>query len=213
MYKARYTRGKAEDRKEPQGTEKLWFFSHFNINLKQVTFMSKQVLIVVDMQNDFIDGVLGTEQAQAIVQNVVDKVKSFNGEIVFTRDTHFENYIETNEGKNLPVPHCIKGSNGWQICSKLESFVTENTAVFDKITFGSVELAEYLKSITELEEVTLVGLCTDICVISNALLIKANLPEIVISVDEKCCAGVTPQSHNNAINAMKMCHINIINEQ
>ena len=209
---ARYTRGKAEDRKEPQGTEKLWFFSLFSIILWG-DFMGKQVLIVVDMQNDFIDGALGTEQAQAIVENVADKIKAFEGEVVFTRDTHFENYMETNEGKNLPVPHCIKDSNGWQICSKVERFITENTAVFDKITFGSVELAEYLKTINDLEEVTLVGLCTDICVISNALLIKANLPEIVISVDEKCCAGVTPQSHTNAINAMKMCHINIINEQ
>lgn len=173
--------------------------------------MGKKVLIVVDMQNDFIYGALGTKEAQGIVHNVVNKVKLFSGDIIFTRDTHFENYSETNEGKNLPVTHCIKGSNGWQICSELESLVTENTPVFDKITFGSVELAEYLKTIANLEEVTLVGLCTDICVISNALLIKANLPEVIISVDEKCCAGVTPESHSNAINAMKMCHINIIN--
>lgn len=171
--------------------------------------MSKNVLVVVDMQNDFINGALGTTEAQAIVKNVVDKVKSFDGEVVFTRDTHFENYIETNEGKNLPVPHCIKGSNGWLICKELEAFVTENTPVFDKTTFGSVELAQYLKTINNLQEVTLVGLCTDICVISNALLIKANMPEVIITVDEKCCAGVTPQSHTNAINAMKMCHINI----
>lgn len=171
--------------------------------------MSKKVLIVVDMQKDFIDGALGTNEAVAIVDNVAEKIRNFDGEVIFTRDTHFENYMETQEGKNLPVPHCIKDTDGWQISDKLKELVTKDTKIFDKLTFGSVNLAEYLKQNKELESVTLIGLCTDICVISNALLIKANLPEVTITVDEKCCAGVTPQSHTNAIEAMKMCQIGI----
>ncbi|MBO5146304.1 MAG: cysteine hydrolase [Lachnospiraceae bacterium] len=170
----------------------------------------KKVLVVVDMQKDFIDGALGTKEAAAIVDNVAEAVKSFDGEVVFTRDTHFENYMETQEGKNLPVPHCIKDTDGWQLDRKLEVLKTDEMKVFDKLTFGSVELAAYLKENQELEQVTLVGLCTDICVISNALLIKANLPEVEIRVIEKCCAGVTPQSHANALEAMKMCQIQIV---
>lgn len=169
----------------------------------------KSVLVVVDMQKDFIDGALGTKEAVAIVDNVAEAIRSFDGEVIFTRDTHFDNYIETQEGRNLPVPHCIKGTEGWQIDKKLESLRTDDMKVFDKLTFGSVDLAAYLKEKKELEQVTLVGLCTDICVISNALLIKANLPEVGITVFEKCCAGVTPQSHKNAIEAMKMCQIKI----
>jgi nicotinamidase-related amidase len=169
----------------------------------------KNVLVVVDMQKDFIDGALGTKEAVAIVDNVAETIKSFEGEVVFTRDTHFDNYMETQEGKNLPVPHCIKDTEGWQLDKKLEVIRTADMKVFDKLTFGSVELAEYLKTIKDLGEVTLIGLCTDICVISNALLIKANLPEVKINVIEKCCAGVTPDSHKNAIEAMKMCQINI----
>lgn len=172
--------------------------------------MSKQVLIVVDMQNDFIDGVLGTKEAVAVVENVESKIKEFDGEVIFTRDTHFENYSETQEGRKLPVPHCIKGTEGWNINERIEKLRTPDGKVFDKITFGSVELAEYLKKDKELESVTLVGLCTDICVISNAMLIKAFLPETDIMVDEKCCAGVTPQSHKNALEAMKMCQIQIV---
>jgi nicotinamidase-related amidase len=169
----------------------------------------KNILVVVDMQKDFIDGALGTKEAVAIVDNVAEKIKSFDGEVVFTRDTHFDNYMETQEGKKLPVPHCIKDTEGWQLDKKLEVIKTPDMKIFDKLTFGSVELAEYLKSIKDLESVTLIGLCTDICVISNALLIKANLPEVKISVIEKCCAGVTPDSHKNAIEAMKMCQIEI----
>lgn len=169
----------------------------------------KNVLVVVDMQKDFIDGALGTKEAVAIVDNVAEAIRSFDGEVIFTRDTHFDNYMETQEGRNLPVPHCIKGTEGWQIDKKLESLRTDDMKVFDKLTFGSVDLAAYLKENKELEQVTLVGLCTDICVISNALLIKANLPEVEITVLEKCCAGVTPQSHKNAIEAMKMCQIKI----
>ena len=169
----------------------------------------KNVLVVVDMQKDFIDGVLGTKEAFAIVDNVAEAIRSFDGEVIFTRDTHFDNYMETQEGRNLPVPHCIKGTEGWQIDKKLEALRTDEMKVFDKPTFGSVELAAYLKENKEVEQVTIVGLCTDICVISNALLIKANPPEVEITVLEKCCAGVTPQSHKNALEAMKMCQIKI----
>ncbi len=170
----------------------------------------RKVLIVVDMQKDFIDGALGTKEAAAIVDNVAETIKTFDGEVIFTRDTHHENYMETQEGKNLPVPHCIEGTDGWQIDKKLQVLRTDPMKIFDKPTFGSVALAEYLKADEEIESVTLVGLCTDICVISNALLIKANMPETQIRVIEKCCAGVTPQSHANALEAMKMCQIQIV---
>lgn len=170
----------------------------------------KNILVVVDMQKDFIDGALGTKEAEAIVDHVAEAMKSFDGEVVFTRDTHFDNYLETQEGKNLPVPHCIKGTDGWQIDRKLEALEPDGMKVFDKPAFGSVELAEYLRTVEGLESVTLVGLCTDICVISNALLIKAYLPEVTIKVLEKCCAGVTPESHKNALEAMKICQIKIV---
>lgn len=170
----------------------------------------KNVLIVVDMQKDFIDGALGTKEAAAIVDNVAHAIKSFDGDVIFTRDTHQDNYLETQEGRNLPVPHCIEGTDGWQLDKKLEVLRTDAMKIFDKPTFGSVELAEYLKADKEIESITLVGLCTDICVISNALLLKANMPETVIRVIEKCCAGVTPQSHANALEAMKMCQIQIV---
>ncbi len=172
--------------------------------------MRKQVLVVVDMQKDFIDGALGTKEAVAIVPKVKEKIKSFTGEIIFTRDTHYENYSTTQEGQKLPVPHCIKGSEGWQLEETIEALRTQDMKVFDKPTFGSVELAEYLKVNKELESVTLIGLCTDICVISNAMVIKAFLPEVKVVVAENCCAGVTPESHNNALGAMKMCQIEIV---
>lgn len=170
----------------------------------------RNVLVVVDMQKDFIDGALGTKEAVQIVDNVAELVKSFDGEVVFTRDTHFDDYLETQEGKKLPVPHCIKGTDGWQIDKKLETLRPDGMKVFDKLTFGSMELAAYLQSIETLEHVTIIGLCTDICVISNALLIKAFLPEAEIRVMENCCAGVTPKSHENALEAMKMCQIKIV---
>lgn len=172
--------------------------------------MKNQVLVVVDMQKDFIDGALGTKEAVNIVSKVEEKIKSFPGEIVFTRDTHFDDYITTQEGKKLPIPHCIQGTDGWQIEKRLERLRTTDMKVFDKQTFGSVKLAEYLKENKELESVTLIGLCTDICVISNALIIKAFCPEVRVAVEEKCCAGVTVQSHNNALEAMKMCQVEII---
>lgn len=170
----------------------------------------KKVLVVVDMQKDFINGALGTKEAEAIVDSVVETVKYFEGEVIFTRDTHTENYLGTQEGKNLPVPHCIKGTDGWKLDRKLECLRTDTMKIFDKPTFGSMALADYLKAKKELESVTLIGLCTDICVISNALLIKAALPETEIRVIEKCCAGVTPQSHKNALEAMRMCQIKIV---
>ena len=169
-------------------------------------------LIVVDMQNDFIDGALGTAEAQAIVPKVAEKIKSFDGHVIFTRDTHFENYLSTQEGKMLPVPHCIKNTDGWQISPVLAPLCT-NPPV-DKPTFGSYELGEQLATANKKEpigSITLIGLCTDICVISNALLIKAFLPEVEIHVDAACCAGVTPESHATALKAMLPCQIIVDN--
>jgi len=171
--------------------------------------MSK-LLLVIDMQNDFIDGALGTNEAVAIVPYVKEVIEKFDGKVLFTRDTHFENYMETQEGHNLPVPHCIKGTAGWEISSELKAFCVEEP--IDKITFGSKELPSVLKEISDLESITLIGLCTDICVISNAMILKAFYPEVPIIVDAKACAGVTPESHQNALNAMKMCQIQVVNE-
>lgn len=170
--------------------------------------MFKNILVVVDMQNDFIDGALGTAEAQAIVPAVCEKIRSFDGEIVFTRDTHSEIYLETQEGKNLPVPHCIKGTDGWELNDSIKT-LAQGYRIFDKPTFGSVELAQFIAG-GNFGNVELVGLCTDICVISNALLIKAYLPETLVSVDSACCAGVTPESHENALSAMRMCQIKVI---
>lgn len=170
----------------------------------------QNILIVVDMQKDFIDGALGTAEAVAIVPKVVEKVKNFEGKVIFTRDTHEENYMDTQEGRKLPVPHCIRGTEGWEIDAALKPYVQD--VCIDKPTFGSIELGLYLKGLNEtepIEKISLVGLCTDICVISNALLAKAVLPEVEITVDASCCAGVTPQSHENALEAMKMCQITI----
>ena len=167
-------------------------------------------LIVVDMQNDFIDGALGTAEAVAIVPAVKRRIESFQGRVIFTRDTHFPDYLTTQEGANLPVEHCIKGTDGWQIRAELDDLRKE--PVVDKLTFGSAELGEMLRAENEkqpIDSITLIGLCTDICVISNAMIIKAFLPEVPVEVDASCCAGVTPESHLNALNAMKMCQIRI----
>lgn len=175
-----------------------------------------KLLLVVDMQNDFIDGALGTAEAQAIVPKVVEKIKSFDGDVVFTRDTHFENYMDTQEGRKLPVPHCIKGTAGYQLQEEVQKACDEKNAVgIDKLTFGSEELPAYLKKTYPdgLEGIELIGLCTDICVISNALLLKAFFTELPVSVDASCCAGVTPESHRNALSAMKMCQVEIVGEQ
>ena len=165
----------------------------------------KKTLIVIDMQNDFIDGSLGTKEAEAIVENVSAKIngyKSRGDEIIFTRDTHHEDYMDTNEGKHLPVIHCIEGTDGWQIRSELD---TEGAEIINKPSFGFTGWDKY-----SFEEVELIGLCTDICVVSNALIIKALFPEIRVSVDSSCCAGVTPESHEAALKTMQMCQVEVV---
>ena len=169
-----------------------------------------KLLAVIDMQNDFIDGSLGTKEAAAIVQNVAAKIEQYRAKgqaIAFTRDTHGADYLDTQEGRNLPVVHCVEGTEGWKISGKLN---TDGARIFNKPAFGSAALAEYARSLEGLEEIELVGLCTDICVISNALILKAALPETKITVDSSCCAGVTPESHKNALNAMRMCQVCVI---
>lgn len=173
----------------------------------------KRILIVVDMQKDFVDGALGSKEAVAIVDNVVKKINDFDGDIIVTYDTHPETYMETQEGKNLPVPHCIKGTDGWKLDAKVQAALDKKEyKVIEKPTFGSVELPEYIKVNYNPNdiEIELIGLCTDICVVSNALLMKANFLETKVSVDAKCCAGVTPDSHNAALLTMKMCQVNVI---
>ena len=168
-------------------------------------------LIVVDMQKDFVTGVLGTGEAQRILPAVAEKVQGFEGRVIFTRDTHQSDYLETQEGKYLPVPHCIQGSDGWQLVGVLEEFRSaQNAAVYDKVTFGCPELARDLVKANEqetIESIELIGVCTDICVVSNALTIKAHLPETPIYVDPACCAGVTPQAHEAALATMRSCQI------
>ena len=173
----------------------------------------KHFLIVVDMQRDFIDGSLGTPEVQAIVPRVVEKILQFEGEIFATLDTHAENYLQTAEGRHLPVPHCIKGTPGWMLQDEIAAALEQkNCTRVEKVTFGSVMLPRLLYQAAQGQPFTLelVGLCTDICVISNAMVIKAAVPEMTIQVDGSCRAGVTPKSHENALNAMKMCHINIV---
>lgn len=183
-----------------------------------------KVLVVVDMQNDFIDGSLGTKEARSIVLNVIKKIEASKNELVlFTKDTHTEGYLNTQEGSKLPVKHCIEGTDGWEINKDVfkawlnNSQTIKNTGLTDntikKNTFGSVTLAEFLKEKAgKIEAVEFIGLCTDICVISNAMIIKAFMPEVKIIVDAACCAGVTLKSHENALNAMRMCQIDIIND-
>lgn len=173
----------------------------------------KPLLIVIDMQNDFISQALGTPEAEAIVPAVTAKIRSWKGPVIYTRDTHEANYMGTAEGKKLPVPHCIRGSEGWQLDSRIAACQKEDDRIFDKPTFGSVALAHSVARMAaakEIDSITLVGLCTDICVISNALLLKASLPELPIAVDSSCCAGVTPESHANALKSMTMCQIDIL---
>ncbi len=169
-----------------------------------------KVLIVVDMQNDFINGSLGTHEAEAIVANVEKKIQGWEGLVIATRDTHSANYLNTQEGRNLPVEHCIEGTDGWQINPQIQAALDEKGAqTVNKPTFGSVALAMMLMQ-CNVSEIQLVGLCTDICVVSNALLLKANMPEVPISVDASCCAGVTPAKHEAALETMKSCQINIL---
>lgn len=174
----------------------------------------QKVLIIIDMQVDFITGALGNAQCRAIVPNVAAKIKAAREsgtDIIFTMDTHGENYLDTQEGRMLPVPHCISGTEGWQIIPELRSAADECGRKVEKGTFGSMELGRYL-SAEGYEEAELIGVCTDICVISNAMTIKAFSPELAVTVDASCCAGVTPESHRTALEAMKACQIHIVNE-
>ena len=167
----------------------------------------KRVLIVVDMQVDFVNGALGTAEAEAIVPKVVEKVRGFDGEVIFTQDTHPQNYLETQEGRHLPVAHCIEGTEGWRLIPALRP-LAEGRRVVQKPTFGSRALAEALAA-EDIESIELIGLCTDICVVSNALLLKAFMPEVPVSVDAACCAGVTPERHAAALDTMRSCQIGI----
>ncbi len=178
--------------------------------------MEKKWLIVVDMQNDFVNGVLGTKEAQDIVPYLVDKVKNFDGEIMFTMDTHPQDYLtSTQEGKFLPIPHCIKGSKGWELIDELKEYAPEYCKII-KPTFGSIDLAKKLIKETfcgQIESIELCGVCTDICVVSNALLLKAFLPNVPSYVDAKACAGVTPEKHEAALEVMRSCQINVISRE
>lgn len=171
----------------------------------------KKLLIVVDMQNDFIDAALGTKEAVAIVPKVIEKIASYPADCIYaTRDTHQKEYLSTSEGKYLPVVHCVEGTDGWQIRPEVAAAMP-GAKLVNKPTFGSTELAELMKKEAEKEEIEieLVGLCTDICLVTNALLLKTALPETKISVDAACCAGVTPKSHEAALLTMKMCQVEV----
>ncbi len=173
----------------------------------------KKLLLVIDMQNDFISGSLGTKEAIAIVPRVMKKILEFDGDLLFTKDTHAQNYMATQEGKHLPVQHCVKGTDGWRLDPMIEkAFLETGGKIIEKNTFGAKQLPELLaKDYPEgVASFELCGLCTDICVISNALLLKAYYPETPIFVDASCCAGVSPESHDNALKAMQMCQITIL---
>lgn len=175
----------------------------------------RRILVVIDMQNDFIDAALGTSEAEAIVEAVKDKIRSYPPQdVIATMDTHGENYMKTQEGRYLPVPHCIRGSEGWRIRADIRTLL-DGAKIYEKPTFGSCALAEDLKqlSLTEDLELELIGLCTDICVVSNALLFKAVMPEVKITVDAACCAGVTPAKHLAALETMRSCQIQIVNDK
>ena len=172
----------------------------------------KDYLIVVDIQNDLVDGALGTGEAQAMIDAAAKRIRDFSGKVFVTMDTHFENYMDTREGKKLPVPHCIKGTDGWQLNDRIrEALYGKDFDVVEKHTFGSTELPKLIRSDAGDDEVSieLIGLCTDICVVSNALILKANFCESEVSVDASCCAGVTPETHRAALETMKMCQINV----
>lgn len=173
----------------------------------------KKVLIVVDMQKDFVDGALGSKEAVGIISHACEKIRSFDGDIYVTLDTHDSNYLNTCEGKNLPVPHCIKDTPGWRLNSEIEAALKAKAyTVIEKPTFGSQRLAELISEKYDDKElcVEIIGICTDICVISNALTIKAHNPECEITVDSSCCAGVSPEAHEAALTVMKSCLINVI---
>ena len=175
----------------------------------------KKVLVVIDMQNDFIDGALGTGEAVAIVPAVVDEIRKDYNLVIATRDTHYEDYLNTNEGRHLPVAHCIKDSDGWQIADGVMSALNEKEElkIIDKPTFGTADLCQILMAYDAengIGSITLIGLCTDICVVTNALLIKTAFPETPVYVKPDCCAGVTPETHDAALQTMKMCQVDLI---
>lgn len=176
--------------------------------------MGKKYLIVIDMQQDFVYGTLGTEEAQAIVPAVLKKVNEFDGTLIFTKDTHGKDYLNTQEGRNLPVEHCLEGSSGWELVEPLKAVSEERTCtIYRKGTFGCTELAEALKAEHErepIESIELIGVCTDICVVSNALLLKACMPEVPLIVESGCCAGVTAAKHEAALETMRSCQIEVI---
>ncbi len=172
----------------------------------------KNILIVVDMQKDFVDGALGSKEAVAIVPAVAEKIAAFEGEIFVTYDTHSANYMDTAEGKKLPVPHCISGTEGWNLNPDIAAALGKDALLVEKPTFGSIKLPDIIKKEAEGENglaIELIGLCTDICVISNALLLKAHFPEAAVSVNPACCAGVTPEKHNAALETMRSCQIDM----
>ncbi len=172
----------------------------------------KHFLIVVDMQKDFVDGALGTEEAVAIVPDVVEKIRRFDGEIIATLDTHDADYLRSAEGKKLPVAHCIYHTEGWILNYEVAKALDKKEHILlEKPTFGSVKLPALIEELAGDEpfSIELCGLCTDICVVSNALLLKAHFPEVPIAVDASCCAGVTPASHEAALTTMRMCQIDV----
>lgn len=178
-----------------------------------------KLLVVVDVQNDFVSGALGTSEAQAIIPNIVRKIQDWDGAIISTFDTHDDNYLNTNEGKHLPIPHCIRGTSGWEqnadvadaVKAKQEVSQFPETSVWtvEKDTFASTTLPTVVCD-GRYGYIELIGLCTDICVVSNALLLKAKYPELTIAVDPTCCAGTTPENHKAALTTMKMCQIEIV---
>ena len=175
----------------------------------------RNILIVVDMQKDFVTGALASAEAQAILPKVKEKIEVYDRagkEIIFTRDTHGEDYMQTNEGKHLPVPHCIKGTDGWQICAELTDGITSEYKTVDKPTFGFLGWKDVLASETadgsDLD-IEMIGVCTDICVVSNTLILKALYPEATVRVDAGCCAGVTPEAHAAALATMRACQVDV----
>lgn len=171
----------------------------------------RKLLLVIDMQNDFISGSLGTPEAEAVVEPVVEEIRRYPaGDVIATRDTHREDYLSTQEGRNLPVPHCVRGTPGWELDDRVAAALGD-ARVIDKPTFGSLELVRLLTEMAEREDldITLVGLCTDICVVSNALAVKMALPETPVRVIARCCAGVTPESHQAALTTMRMCQVQV----
>ena len=169
-------------------------------------------LLVIDMQNDFLTGALGTPEGAGLVGNVCGLIRGFDGKVIYTRDTHGENYLDTREGQKLPVPHCIRGTDGWQICEEVQERIRPQDRIVDKVTFGAPDLPDIIRAECGgmPEEIHLAGVCTDICVISNAMICKAAFPEVPVFIHERCCAGVTPESHATALEAMRACQIDIL---